>query len=147
MLEQNRENKSRAVRAMIEMLNSQESSTFHVMLFRYYINTTPYATSSVTISNNFTPNIRHTAGGFECDAFFPPNMLRPEHREGREIINGVIRVSLYVNLDDVVAIVRVDGDQTMEFYSPSVNSQSDSSVSRELNTSTKRRRANRSKRL
>jgi hypothetical protein len=74
-------------------------------------------------------------------------MLRPEHREGREIINGVIRVALYVNLDDVVAIVRVDGDQTMEFYSPSVNSQSDSSVSRELNTSTKRRRANRSKRL
>ena len=147
MLEQDREKKSRAVRAMIGTLNSQESSKFHVMLFQYYINTIPYATSSVTIANDFTPNIRATAGGFECDTFFPPSMLMPEHREGKEIINGVIRVALYVNLDDVVGIFRVDGDQKMELYSPSVNSDRGSSVSRELNTSTNKRRANRSKRL
>lgn len=35
MLEQDREEKSRVVRDMIEMLNSQESSKFHVMLFQY----------------------------------------------------------------------------------------------------------------
>ena len=104
---QDREEKSRAVKAMIEILNSQESSKFHVMLFQYYIDTKAYSTSSFTVSNDFTPNIRETAGGFECDAFFPPNMLRPEEREGKELINGVIRVRLYVNLDDVVGIFPV----------------------------------------
>jgi hypothetical protein len=118
VLEKDREEKFRAVKAMIEMLNSQESSKFHVMLFQYYIDTKTYSTSSFTVSKEFTPNIRETAGGFECDAFFPPNMLRPEDREGKELVNGVIRVRLYVNLDDVVGIFTVAEGQTMALYRP-----------------------------
>jgi hypothetical protein len=91
------------------------------MLFQYYIDTKPYTTSSFTVSNDFTPNIRETEGGFECDAFFPPDMLRPDDREGKEVINGVIRVRLYVNLDDVVGIFTVAEGQTMPLYRPTDN--------------------------
>jgi hypothetical protein len=118
VLEQDREEKSRAVKAMIEMLNSHGSSKFHVMLFQYYIDTKAYSTSSFTVANDFTPNIRETEGGFECDAFFPPDMLRPEEREGKQLINGVTKVRLYVNLDDVVGIFRVAGGQTVALYPP-----------------------------
>jgi hypothetical protein len=116
MSEQDREKKSRAVRAMVEMLNSKESSKFHVMLFRYYIDTNAYRTSSLTVSDHFTPNIRETEGGFVCDAFFPPHLLRPEDREGKEVINGVVRVKLYVSLDDVVGIFAVADGQTTALY-------------------------------
>ena len=103
MLEQDREKKSRAVRAMIGTLNLKNPQSF--MSCYSSIISTPYLmlTSSVWISNDFTPNIRATAGGFECDTFFPPSMLMPEHREGKEIINGVIRVALYVNLTTLLA--------------------------------------------
>src|SRR5438093_5981307 len=70
MAEENRERKSRAVKEMIRMLNSQESSRFHVMLFKYYIDTEPYSTSALTISQASTPNMREAPNGFECDAFF-----------------------------------------------------------------------------
>jgi hypothetical protein len=116
--QEDREKKSRAVKAMIAKLHSQESLKFHVMLFQYYINTKPYPTSSFTVSNDFTPNICETEGGFECDAFFPPDMLRPEEREGKEIINGVIRVRVYVNLDDIVGIFSVAEGETTPLYRP-----------------------------
>ena len=45
-------------------------------------------------------------------------MLRPEEREGKEVINGVIRVRLYVNLDDVVGIFTVADGQTTALYRP-----------------------------
>jgi hypothetical protein len=121
VLAQDREEKSRAVKAIVEILKSQESSQFHVMLFQYYIDTKPYTTSSFTVSNDFTPNIRETDGGFQCDAFFPPDMLRPEEREGKELTNGVIRVRLYVNLDDVVGIFMVAGGETRALYHPTDN--------------------------
>jgi len=117
VVEEDRERKSRAIKEMVKMLNSQKSSQFHVMLFKYYIDTESYSTSALTVSQACTPNMRETPNGFECDAFFPPDMLRPQQREGKEVINGVIRVSLYVNLDDVVAIyVIVARDETIPLY-------------------------------
>ncbi len=119
MVEENRERKSHAVKEMIRMLNSQESSQFHVMLFKYYIDTEPYATSGLTVSQASTPNIRETPSGFECDAFFPPDMLRPQEKGGKETVNGVIKVSVYVNLDDIVGIfaMAAKGD-TIPLYTP-----------------------------
>ena len=119
MAEENRERKSLAVKEMIRMLNSQESSQFHVMLFKYYIDTEPYSTSALTVSQSLTPNMRETPNGFECDAFFPPDMLTAELQEDKELINGVIKVSLYVNLDDVVGIfVTAENGETIPLYTP-----------------------------
>jgi hypothetical protein len=114
MADQERDKKARVVKNMIETLNSQKSSKFHVMLFQYYIDTERYATSALTVSGDFTPNIRETLGGFECDAFFPPEMLRPQQKEGKEVKNGAIKVKLYVNLDDIVAILAIaeEGGET-----------------------------------
>jgi len=98
MAEENRERKSQAVKEMKRMLNSSESSQFHVMLFKYYIDTEPYPTSGFTVSQACTPNMRETPNGFEREAFFPPDMLRSEEKDGKEIINGTVEVSVYVNL-------------------------------------------------
>jgi hypothetical protein len=119
MAEENRERKSRAVKEMIRKLNSQESSRFHIMLFKYYIDTEPYSTSALTISQASTPNMREAPNGFECDAFFPPDMLRPEEKEGKKVINGVIQVRLYVNVDDIVGIfVTAEKGETIPLYTP-----------------------------
>jgi hypothetical protein len=117
--EENRERKSHAVKEMIRMLNSKESSQFHVMLFKYYIDTEPYSASALTVSEASTPNMRETPNGFECDAFFPPDTLRPQEKDGKEEINGAIRVSLYVSLDDIVAIYAIaQGDEPVPLYVP-----------------------------
>jgi len=117
--EANRERKSNAVKEMIEMLNSQETSRFHVMLLKYYIDTEPYSTSALTVSQASTPNIHETPHGFECETFFPPDMLRPEEKDGKEVINGVVKVSLYVNLDDILGIyAMVENGQAIPLYSP-----------------------------
>jgi hypothetical protein len=119
MPEEIRERKSRAVKEMIKMLNSQASSQFHVMLFQYYIDAERYPASALTVSQDFTPNMRETPNGFECDTFFPPSMLRLQEQQGKEIINGVIKVNLYVNLDDIVAIYTIaQGNKPIPLYTP-----------------------------
>ena len=119
MAEENREKKSRAVKEMIEMLNAANSSEFHVMLFKYYIDTEPYSTSALAVSQESTPNMREAPNGFECDAFFPPEMLRSQEKDGKEIINGTIKVRLYVKLDDVVGIfVTGQKGEAIPLYTP-----------------------------
>jgi hypothetical protein len=119
MAEEDREKKAHAVKEMIKMFNSQESSQFHVMLFKYYIDTEPYSTSALTVTQATTPNMRETPNGFECDAFFPPDMLRPQEKQGKEEINGAIKVRLYVRLDDIVSIFSMpENSEAIPLYSP-----------------------------
>jgi hypothetical protein len=121
--EENREKKSHAVKEMIRMLNSQETSKVHVMLLKYYIDTEPYSTSALTVSEATTPNLLETPEGFKCDAFFLPDMLRPQEKQGKTVINGVIRVSLYVNLDDIIRIFAMsENAEAIPLYSPAGNS-------------------------
>jgi hypothetical protein len=120
---EDRERKSHAVKEMIRMLNSQETSKVHVMLLKYYIDTEPYSTSALTVSEATTPNLLETPEGFKCDAFFPPDMLRPQAKQGKTVINGVIRVSLYVNLDDILRIFAMsENAEAIPLYSPAGNS-------------------------
>ncbi len=119
MLDEDRDRKVAAVREMIEILKSQKSSQFHVMLFKYYIDTEPYSASALTVSDDSTPNLRETRDGFECEAFFPPDVLRQQERQGKDIINGVISVSLYVNVDDIVGIfMTAEKGEPIPLYTP-----------------------------
>jgi hypothetical protein len=104
MLDADRKNKSLAVKKMIKLFHAYESSHFHVVLKQYYIDKEPYSASALTVSRECTPNLAEALNGFQCDSFFPPNMLDPKEKEGKEVINGVIKVSMYVNLDDVFGI-------------------------------------------
>lgn len=123
MPKEDRERKSHAVKEMIRMLNSQETSKVHVMLLKYYIDTEPYSTSALTVSEATTPNLLETPEGFKCDAFFSPDMLRPQAKQGKTVINGVIRVSLYVNLDDILRIFAMsENAEAIPLYSPAGNS-------------------------
>ena len=119
MGEEDRDKKSSAVKEMIEMVNAPNSSEFHVMLFKYYIDTEPYSTSALAVSQACTPNIREAPNGFESDAFFPPEMLRSQEKDGKEVINGTIKVRLYVKLDDVVGIfVTGKKGEAIPLYTP-----------------------------
>src|SRR4030095_7673391 len=119
MSTEDRERKYKALKEMIRIVNSQASSKGYVALLKYYIDTEAYAASALTLSQDYTPNLHETPNGFGCETFFSPDMLAPEERQGKEIINGVVRVNLYVNLDDIVAIVaETEKDKSVPLYSP-----------------------------
>lgn len=98
-----------AVKSMIE---NMDRHSFMVMLFTYYIEGEPYVTTGLTISPDHTPNMRQTQDGFECDAFFTPEMLTDHAKEGKEVINGLVKVRLRAYLKDILIISGVEsGDK------------------------------------
>src|SRR5262245_28220177 len=119
MSNEDRQKKSQAVKEMIKAVNSQPSTKCHVALVKYYIDTESYPASALTLSQDYTPNLHETPEGFACDTFFKPNVLGPQEKEGKEIINGVVRVSLYVNLDDILGIFTAEGNKAIPLYTPS----------------------------
>jgi hypothetical protein len=99
-----REMKSEAVKSMIKMLNAGEISDAYVMVLGYSIDKESYNASALTVSPDHTLNLKETATGFACETFFPPDMLSPRAKEGKMVINGVIKVHLEVKLEDIVGI-------------------------------------------
>jgi hypothetical protein len=94
-----------AVQTMISMLGVKDPPAFFVMLFKYYIEGEPYMASGLTVSPGHTPNIRQTPTGFECDTFFEPHMLTDHAQKGKEVVNGVMKVRMKVELEDIRIIV------------------------------------------
>jgi hypothetical protein len=115
-------NKFLAVKNMIDLLQANPPPKFHVSLSSYSIEGFDYRTSALTVSPDHTLNIRQTNSGFECDTFFPPQMIQPATREGKEVINGIIKVRMRVDLKDINFILgRLDngGGRQIELYRPS----------------------------
>lgn len=94
-----------AVKSMIENMGSH---IFMVMLFNYDIEGERYGCSGLTVSPDHTQNMRQTQDGFECNAFFPPHLLTVHAKEGKEVINGVIKVRLKAYLKDILIITGVE---------------------------------------
>jgi hypothetical protein len=101
-------NTSDAIKKMVRLFNSREAPHFHVALLKYYIDTVPYPAHALTVMKETTPNLRETPCGFECDAYFPPRTLNPEESEGKEVVNGVVKVNLFVDSQDVLGIFSVE---------------------------------------
>jgi hypothetical protein len=98
-----------AVKTMIDMLNTKEPPKFFLRFAPdrgYEIEGERYRAPGLHISVNHTPNLRQTADGFECDAFFPPQRLT-EHgaKAGAQEQTGVLRVKMRVSLDDFSDII------------------------------------------
>ena len=106
--------KSAAVKTMTELLATEDLPNFFVMLFKYYIEGEEYRTSGLTLSKDKTENVSRTPRGFECDAYFAPEMVHSEARK-EKIANGRVRVRMKVNLEDIQMIImfRQDGTQAI----------------------------------
>jgi len=108
--------KSNAIKTMAELLATKNPPSFFVTLFKYYIEGQEYFSSGLTVSEGRTPNLTRTPTGFECDAYFPPEMVHPKAREGGRVQkNGLVKVRLKANLEDIHMIVmfREDGSQAI----------------------------------
>lgn len=94
-----------AVKNMIDLLQTPSPPVFMVLLFTYYIEGELYHASGLTVSPHHTPNIRQTQTGFECDTIFTPDMITPNGRRGKEVLNGRIKVRMRVDLKDIRMII------------------------------------------
>lgn len=102
-----------AIRNMIEVVRTKPEAQFFVVLLPHYlIEGIPYPASGLTVSRDHTPNLRQSSTGLECDAFFPPEMLGEPARQGKEVVNGVIKVRMEVATENILIISGiVDGKQ------------------------------------
>jgi hypothetical protein len=108
--------KGGAVKRMLEMLKSGEAAQAQVALLQYFIEGESYPASALTLSDDYTTNLEETKEGFQCEAYFPDQMLTPYAQAvGERLENGLIRVKLEVKLEDIVAIAVAteSGPQTM----------------------------------
>lgn len=104
-----------AAPGMAYAVNNSLPWQFEVLLLKkpqYLIEGTPYRAFALTVAFDYTPNFILLNDGFESDCFFPPHMLAPEHREGKQVVNGIVRVRLkveYEAIGSVLALRVVDG--------------------------------------
>ncbi len=85
-----------AIKSMIDQLNTRDPPTFFIALNEYTIEGERYMASGLTVDPDHTPNIRQTPTGFECDAFFKPDMINEKGRKGKEVVNSIIKVRMQV---------------------------------------------------
>lgn len=97
------------VKAMAGALRAPDPPTFFVLLIRYFIEGEEYRASALTVSATATPNLVQTQTGFVCDAFFAPELLSANARRGKHEENGVIRVRLSAELEDIIQIANITG--------------------------------------
>jgi hypothetical protein len=105
LVPQDQHRKFFAIKNMLELLGSKDPPKFFVVLMKYYIEDEEYRASGLTVTSSHTPNIRQTQQGFECDAFFPPNMLTAHSMAGKEVVNNIIKVRMKVKMEDIFALV------------------------------------------
>jgi hypothetical protein len=92
------------VGSMARALSQPDPPVFMVLLFTYLVEGQEYSTTGLTVSATATPNLVVTRAGFECDAFFAPELLESHVREGKDLVDGSIRVRLAVRLRDIIQI-------------------------------------------
>jgi hypothetical protein len=107
-------------------LKHDEPWHFQVAVVGYWIDGRPYPADGIAVNLVNTPNFARTVDGFECDAFFPPNILDAETVAACGIIRSpsgveMTRVRVTVDQCDVWAIAEfIDGRQHDMFVNPGV---------------------------
>jgi hypothetical protein len=97
---------------MVSAVQRGEKLLYLVMLGGYWIDGFPYPANSLTVDPEYTPNMRQTQDGFECDTWFEPKMLVAPTREEKEVVKvrkgerdvDLVKVRLKVFLKDIMHI-------------------------------------------
>lgn len=99
-----------ALEAMRKAVNQDPTSEFLVQVSQYSIRDALYLGGALTIAAGDDPNLSLREDGFDCDARFPVEMLRPDLYDVRDVEDGVARVRVSVRADDISAIFRIHRD-------------------------------------
>jgi hypothetical protein len=92
--------RSAAVSEMAASIQRGESRCFFVALVGYYIAGYPYPASGLTVDKGGISNIRLTELGFQCQALFLPEQVRPEIVKA----NGIVQRTIADRVFDVVPV-------------------------------------------
>jgi hypothetical protein len=90
--------------SMARALSQPDPPAFMVLLLTYLVEGQECSTTGLTVSATATPNLVVTRTGFECDAFFAPDLLESHVREGKDLVDGSVRVRVAVRLRDILQI-------------------------------------------
>jgi hypothetical protein len=94
-----------AARYLADAIRTDDTFAAMLTLTRYTLDGKVEARASgLTVSKEHTPNLLLVPGGIECDAFFTRERLTPSLVEGKTPINGLFRVRLKVDYDDLLGI-------------------------------------------
>ena len=105
------------VAQMVSDVSCGGGLSYFVVLAGYWIEGYPYSASGLSVDHTGSPDIRLTMDGFECGAFFAPNMLLDETVLKNGIIQrdfgqgtvNVVKVRVEVKLRDIIAISSYPG--------------------------------------
>ncbi len=104
-----------AIQNLIKLVGENPESRFMIVLLpHYYIEGERYRASGLTVSQDHTPNMRQTADAFKCDTFFPPHLLTPHAKKGKEVVNGVIKVRMEVKNENIFIVSGMVGGQQVD---------------------------------
>ncbi len=102
-----------ATAGMVQLVREAQPYRFKVVTFKYYIEGVPVRSVMLTVAPDYTPNMIVTEQGFDCDAFFPPHLLNDQILEGRQVVEGRVRVRMHVPYEEISMII-VDREQDLE---------------------------------
>jgi hypothetical protein len=108
---------------MVGAVQRGEKLIYPVMLGGYWIEGFPYSANSLTVDPEYTPNMRQTQDGFECDTWFEPHMIVAPTRAKKEVVKvrkgdrevELMKVRLKVFLKDIMHIAAGSREQQANF--------------------------------
>jgi hypothetical protein len=112
--------RSAAVGEMAASIQRGESRCFFIALVGYYIEGYPYPSSGLTVDTGGISNMLLTESGFQCQALFLPDQVRPEivkangtiQRTVADRVFDVVPVQVEVKFKDIWAVSEIiDGEQ------------------------------------
>lgn len=96
-----------AAAGMAQLVREGQPYLFRVMTFRYEIEGLGVRSTMLTAGPDYTPNMVVSERGFDCDAFFPPDLLTEEMMAGRQVVAGRVRVRMHVPFDEMSMIIAI----------------------------------------
>jgi hypothetical protein len=122
---------SSAVDQMVTSVQRGEELSYFVSLNGYWIEGYPYTADGLTVDQASASHIERSEDGFECDCWFPPDMIQPKTLRDKEIVErkspdggGVrlVKVRVTVRLEDVSGITAMgpSGESAQLFFDMAV---------------------------
>jgi hypothetical protein len=116
--------KTVAVSEMTASIQRGESRKFFVGLVGYYVEGYPYPSSGLSVDIVGISDIELTDRGFQCQAMFAPEQLRPEIVSAKGIVEVTVRGNVYrvvpvhleARFEDIWSVVETTGQEQIELY-------------------------------
>jgi hypothetical protein len=99
-----------AFRGIAALVDQNGPYSFIVMLSEYSIEGLPVHANMLTVASTHTPNMVVHSDRFDCDAFFPPDLLNAQMIGDKPVIRGRVKVRMSVEFDKTFMIAGMRTD-------------------------------------